>query len=89
MYIYNFLLRITDTATSQNIDVPSWDTLYIRVYPLSLKRRVMGKNCKSKKPPWRDNPTEAVDLAAWVRVQANLFLHYFHLDEAIGIVARI
>jgi hypothetical protein len=29
MYIYNFLLRMTDTTTSQNIDISSWDTLYI------------------------------------------------------------
>jgi hypothetical protein len=25
-YIYTFLLRMTDTMTSQNIDLPSWDT---------------------------------------------------------------
>jgi hypothetical protein len=29
MYIYTFLLRITDTMTSQNIDLSSWVTLYI------------------------------------------------------------
>jgi hypothetical protein len=28
MYIYTFLLRMTDTVTSQNIDLSSWDTLY-------------------------------------------------------------
>jgi hypothetical protein len=28
MYIYNFLLRMTDTVTSQNTDLSSWDTLY-------------------------------------------------------------
>jgi hypothetical protein len=28
MYVYNFLLRMTDTVTSQNIDLPSWDILY-------------------------------------------------------------
>jgi hypothetical protein len=28
MYIYTFLLRMTDTMTSQNIDLFSWDTLY-------------------------------------------------------------
>jgi hypothetical protein len=28
MYIYMFLLRMTDTVTSQNIDLSSWDTLY-------------------------------------------------------------
>jgi hypothetical protein len=26
MYIYSFLLRMTDTVTSQNIDISSWDT---------------------------------------------------------------
>jgi hypothetical protein len=29
-YIYTFLLRMTDTVTSQNIDVSSCDTLYKR-----------------------------------------------------------
>jgi hypothetical protein len=28
MYIYTFLRRMTDTMTSQNIDLSSWDTLY-------------------------------------------------------------
>jgi hypothetical protein len=28
MYIYTFLLRMTDTMTSQNIDLSSWDILY-------------------------------------------------------------
>jgi hypothetical protein len=28
MYIYTLLLRMTDTTTSQNIDISSWDTLY-------------------------------------------------------------
>jgi hypothetical protein len=30
MYMYNFWLRMTDTVTSQNIDLSSWDTLYSR-----------------------------------------------------------
>jgi hypothetical protein len=30
MHIYTFLLRMTDTMPSQNIDLSSWDTLYIR-----------------------------------------------------------
>jgi hypothetical protein len=29
MYIYTTLLRMTDTVTSQNIDLSSWDMLYI------------------------------------------------------------
>jgi hypothetical protein len=28
VYIYTFLLRMTDTMTSQNVDFTSWDTLY-------------------------------------------------------------
>jgi hypothetical protein len=28
MYIYMFLPRMTDTVTSQNIELSSWDTLY-------------------------------------------------------------
>jgi hypothetical protein len=27
MYMHNFLLRMTDNVTSQNIDLSSWDTL--------------------------------------------------------------
>jgi hypothetical protein len=27
--MYTFLLRMTDTVTSQNIDLTSWDILYI------------------------------------------------------------
>jgi hypothetical protein len=29
MYIYSLLLRVTDTMTSQNIRLSSWDTLYM------------------------------------------------------------
>jgi hypothetical protein len=29
MFIETFFLRMTDTMTSQNIDLSSWDTLYI------------------------------------------------------------
>jgi len=28
LYIYTFLLRMTDTMIYQNIDISSWDTLY-------------------------------------------------------------
>jgi hypothetical protein len=28
MYMYTFLLRMTDTMTSQNIDLSLWDILY-------------------------------------------------------------
>jgi hypothetical protein len=28
MYIYTFLLRMTDTVTSQNIGLSSWGTMY-------------------------------------------------------------
>jgi hypothetical protein len=31
MYIYTFLLRITETMSSKNIDLSSWDTLYSQV----------------------------------------------------------
>jgi hypothetical protein len=31
VYIYTFLFRMTDTMTSQNIDLSSWDTLYINI----------------------------------------------------------
>jgi hypothetical protein len=34
MYIYTFLLRITDTMTSKIIDFPSWETLHIGLLAL-------------------------------------------------------
>jgi hypothetical protein len=36
MYIYTFLLRMTDTTTSQNIDVSCWDTLYTVLFFKSI-----------------------------------------------------
>jgi hypothetical protein len=38
MYIYTFLLRMTDTESSQNIDLSSWDILYksLRPHVMSL-----------------------------------------------------
>jgi hypothetical protein len=41
MYIYTFLLRMTDTMTSQNIDLSSRDTLYtfnifLQLYKLEI-----------------------------------------------------
>jgi hypothetical protein len=37
IYIYTFLLRMTDTVTSQNTDPSIWDILYsILVDPLGL-----------------------------------------------------
>jgi len=31
-HVFIFLLRMTDTMNSQNIDLSSWDTLYIYIY---------------------------------------------------------
>jgi hypothetical protein len=31
MYIYTLLLGMTDTMTSQNTDLSSWDTLYMTI----------------------------------------------------------
>jgi hypothetical protein len=36
MYIYNFLLRMTDTVISQNIDLSSWDILYNNAHVLEI-----------------------------------------------------
>jgi hypothetical protein len=32
MYVNIFSVRMTDTMTSQNIDLSPWDTLYIHAY---------------------------------------------------------
>jgi hypothetical protein len=38
MYIHNFLLRMTDTMTSQNVDLFSWDILYSPdIYTVDIK----------------------------------------------------
>jgi hypothetical protein len=34
MYIYTFVLRMTDTVTTQNTGLLSWDTLYVRLFTL-------------------------------------------------------
>jgi hypothetical protein len=34
MYIYTFLLRMTDAMTSKNIDLFSWNIIYIYVVTL-------------------------------------------------------
>jgi hypothetical protein len=41
MYIYTFLLRMTDTVTSQNIDLLSWDTCMVKE-EYTLARETMG-----------------------------------------------
>jgi hypothetical protein len=43
MYIYTFLLRITDPMTSQNIDLSSWDTRYTHTHTHTHK--CLGLNC--------------------------------------------
>jgi hypothetical protein len=44
-YIYTFLLRITDTMTSQNIDLSSWDTLYNTVLTTCTINFIFRKLC--------------------------------------------
>ena len=39
-----FLLRMTDTITSLNIDLSSWDTLYIHPPKFSLKMALKSLN---------------------------------------------
>jgi hypothetical protein len=48
MYVYMFLLRMTDTMTSQNNDLSFWDTLYtgrfdyhkkVCIFPVKLHTR--------------------------------------------------
>jgi hypothetical protein len=37
MCIYTFLLRMTDTVTTQNIDLLSWDILYMQLIILHVQ----------------------------------------------------
>jgi hypothetical protein len=43
MYIYTLLLRMTDTMTSQNIDLSLWDTLYSLATDNDVKLRTHKK----------------------------------------------
>jgi hypothetical protein len=40
MYIYTFLLRMADTVSFQNIDLSSWDTLYMYRYRVTTEARI-------------------------------------------------
>jgi alpha-mannosidase len=44
MYIHNFFLRITDTVTSQNIDLSSWDILYNKEFHRELGTPTLTKH---------------------------------------------
>ena len=44
----SFLLRMTDTVTSQNIDLSSWDTLYYEMNtsrPRTISIKCLMRNC--------------------------------------------
>jgi hypothetical protein len=62
MYIYTFLLRMTDTMTSENIDISSWDMLYMYM-------RVRNKFiCTDFCPLCRDTNISEVYAASILRV---------------------
>jgi hypothetical protein len=48
MYIYTFLLRMTDTMTSQNFDFSSWDTLYIDIEIETLESDLLFRSSGSR-----------------------------------------
>jgi hypothetical protein len=48
MYIYNFLLRVTDTVTSQNINLSSWNPPYILLFRLSVSGDFFGSGHGAK-----------------------------------------
>jgi hypothetical protein len=45
MYIHTFLFRMTDLMTSQNIDLSSWDSLYIYINTVSTVRAQQYFDC--------------------------------------------
>jgi hypothetical protein len=46
MYIYTLLLTMSDTMTSQNIDLSSWDTLYILWITTTLLNKLNCITCR-------------------------------------------
>jgi hypothetical protein len=51
MYIYIFWLRITDTMISQNIDLSSWNILYIRPHIFQSAEQRLADSSESAKSP--------------------------------------
>jgi hypothetical protein len=43
MYAHTFLLRMTDTMASQNIDLSSWDILYKRAMKVIHKLKILSQ----------------------------------------------
>jgi hypothetical protein len=90
MYIYKFLLRATDTMTSQNTDLPSWDTLYndtlsISVYDVGrwFHLKIMNWSEFGRKRSWRNlRYYRGIFLGDWGKSQDNLSYHtkYHGLD---------
>jgi hypothetical protein len=48
MYIYAFLFGMTDTMTSQNIDISSWDTLYRLIYTSHQSSLIQDFRCHAQ-----------------------------------------
>jgi hypothetical protein len=67
MYIYTFLLRMTDIMTSQNIDVCSHDTLHIYI-----NRNVTTITCSEITPFGVTVETKYPSLTSFVSVLLNI-----------------
>jgi hypothetical protein len=60
MYIYIFLLRMTDTMTSQNTDLSFWNILY--TFPTNISGKIHDGNlhCPHSKDEYLGNPPVSV-----------------------------
>jgi hypothetical protein len=64
LYIYTFLLRVTDTMTSQNIDLFSWDTLHTPDYWASHLRNSFQSPRRGPQSSFRVFPVRN-NLVVW------------------------
>jgi hypothetical protein len=79
MYIYTFLLRITNTMTSQNIDLSSWDTLYRHTW-FGIVSQCWTQIQRMFPPVW---PQEQIALNTWGKRRTLIIRSKTDSDEAI------
>jgi hypothetical protein len=75
MYIYTFLLRLTDPMTSQNIDLSSWDILYRKICSsLNVKNKYfmnsliifLSKHCSKVLPLFLLHLEPIISFCRWL-----------------------
>jgi hypothetical protein len=60
IYIQNFLIRMTDTMTSQDTDLSSWDTLYFIISFILIYNHTFFFNLRSE--GWNQGPLDTAAI---------------------------